>query len=426
MSTNKDIPRILLFDGGVPSRQTAGGVLLRDLCWFYPKGYLSWFGLFDAKSKHFMPGSDLLPDELNWLPFAFGQKPDGTALYIPERLLRKSPFLRHLRNVSTFVKQRYIRWFVLPKLVEQAVEFGRQQGVEVVLAVLNEPMINHMATKVASALKVPLLTNIQDPPEKFILDLGLDRFTRRMLLNDFIHALQSSLRCSTASEGMQAAYKQQYGVDSVVLIHGLSSNLWQPPAQYRQSKEFIIGFAGNLYANQEWYALLDALSSVGWCIGGHEITIRVLSPYLNLKGVDKMHIEYLGWRSVGKTLKLLAQTDVTYLPYWFDKDRELSVRQCFPNKLSTYLAAGRPVFYHGPECASVARFLQRYPAGYSCHSLDPTEIVQGLNRLISDPQYYSDAVRAGQEALCKELSLEVFRSRFATLLGVNVNQLVPV
>lgn len=420
MSMKGVVPRILMLSDGVPGGgQNAGAVMLRELCRLYPKGYLSWYGLCGSGSGSFLPASGLLPDDLGGVPFAVSRIPRERLVYIPERFTKRWTLFRYLKSLATFTQHRYLRWIIVPRLVEQAVEFGRQQGVEMVLAILNGTISIYMANKVASALKVPLITNVQDPPERFVLDSGLDQFTHGLLLDDFVHALKSSLRCSTASEGMQAAYKQQYGVDSVVLIHGMSPNQWHPIAQYRQSGEFVIGFAGNLYAHREWTALIEALSSVGWCIGGREIRIRILAPHLNLRGDNTMRVEYLGWRSVDETLTLLAQTDVTYLPYWFDKDRELSVRQCFPNKLSTYLAAGRPVFYHGPEYASVAGFLQRYPAGYSCHSLDPTQILKGINRLMGDAQYYEDAVLAGRSALCNELGSDILRCRLAELIGID-------
>ena len=139
-----------------------------------------------------------------------------------------------------------------------------------------------------------------------------------------------------------------------------------------------------------------------------------------------MQIEYLGWRPVRETIKVMAQTDVTYLPYWFDKSRQFFVHLCFPNKLSTYLAAGRPVIYHGPEESSVAKFFQRFPVGPCCYSLEPDAIVDSLNRLISDPRFYAYSVRAGQDALNKELSLEVLRRRFASLMGIEESQLLPL
>ncbi len=392
--------------------------MLRDLVRLYPKGSISWFGLYAPEdTAAFLPGADVLPEDIAWMPFGFGVHPGEGAIRISYGIAKRVPGLRHVRSAMVFMQHRYIRSFIAPRLVEQAVDFGRKQGAEVVLAVLNDPVIVYIATKVADGLNVPLITNVQDPPERFILDAHLDRMTARELMKRFAVALKSSLRVSTASEGMQETYRKRYGVDSVVLIHGLDRAQWQPPGTRSSSGEFTIGFAGNLYCDREWMALLAALSSVAWSIDGRQVKIRVLAPHLNIRGDDTTRIEYLGWRPVDETVSLLAQTDLTYLPYWFDTDRELFVRQCFPNKLSTYLAAGRPVFYHGPPYASVSEFLRRYPAGIRCHSLDRNEIVQSLRAVIRSPQLYSEAVSAGQRALVEELNLEVFRDRVAKLLG---------
>ena len=139
-----------------------------------------------------------------------------------------------------------------------------------------------------------------------------------------------------------------------------------------------------------------------------------------------MHIEYLGWRSVEETVELMSQVDVTYLPYWFDKAYGLSVRLCFPNRLATYLAAGRPVLFHGPEDSSPARFLRRFPAGLCCHSLEEAKIIDSLRRLIIDREFYALATQACQAAREQELDLRVFRRRFAALIGIEEDELLPL
>lgn len=422
MSARQNIPRVLVLGNGIPGVvRTGGSIFYQELCRYYPKGYLSWFGLGDSDSVHLSERSHQLNDALTGVPIAVEQRPQESGGHIPDRLLERLPLLQHLAKATTCVVHCSLRWFEVPQLVTKATAFGRQQNADIVLAWLNSPTMIYMAKAVAAELQVPLITNVQDPPERFILDHRLDGFTRKALLRHFVRAIQSSVRCGTASRGMQVAYKEQYNVDSEILVHGLAPHQWHKPGQHREKGDFVIGFAGNLYARQEWEALLGALSSVGWRIGGRQVRIRVLSPKLNLQGTDATNIEYLGWRSVNETLGLLSETDVNYLPYWFDEQRKLFVEQCFPNKLSTYLASGRPVFYHGPAYASVAEFLTRYPAGYCCHSLESAQIIRGLYRLMTDVQYYKDAVRAGQCALRDELSLGVFLDRFAALLGIDAS-----
>jgi hypothetical protein len=136
-----------------------------------------------------------------------------------------------------------------------------------------------------------------------------------------------------------------------------------------------------------------------------------------------MPIEYLGWQSPEKTIELMSQVDVTYLPYWFDRSHSLSVRLCFPSKLTTYLAAGRPVLFHGPKDSSPAHFFSRFPVGLCCHSLEEPEIIESLRRFIIDRKFYALATQAGQAALDQELDLRVFRRRFATLIGIEEEEL---
>ena len=58
-----------------------------------------------------------------------------------------------------------------------------------------------------------------------------------------------------------------------------------------------------------------------------------------------------------------------------------------------------------------------------CHSLEPTRIAEGLARVASNEQLYTDAVRAGQNALKDELGEEIFLTRLAELLGIDADVL---
>lgn len=185
----------------------------------------------------------------------------------------------------------------------------------------------------------------------------------------------------------------------------------------------MIGFAGNLYARDSWQAFLNALSSINWQLADRKITVWLIGRREPRDRKDKALVKYFIWRSLKKTIDLLAKTDITYLPYWFDKKHSFFARVCFPNKLSVYLAAGKPVFFHGIKDSSPACFFRQYPVGPCCHSLEKSEIIKSLRRFITDKKLYSSAVRAGQKALDEELNLSVFLGRFAKLVGIKENQL---
>ena len=128
---------------------------------------------------------------------------------------------------------------------------------------------------------------------------------------------------------------------------------------------------------------------------------------------------FLGWHSTTDALAILSQCDVCYVPYWFDDAFRPGVELSFPNKVSLYLAAGRPIFFHGPQESTPTRFLARWPVGVASHSLDGSEILAALNTAATDAAFHEAAADAIPRALRTELGMHVFRRRFAEFLGVD-------
>jgi hypothetical protein len=114
------------------------------------------------------------------------------------------------------------------------------------------------------------------------------------------------------------------------------------------------------------------------------------------------------------------------VPYWFDEAFQPAVELSFPNKISLYLAAGRPIVFHGPHRSTPTRFLERWPVGIPCHSLDPRDIAASLLTAATDATFHETAARAIPEALREELGMHRFRERFAEFLGVDDAVLAPV
>jgi hypothetical protein len=402
------VPRVLLLTGTAPGSQGIGGIFLRDLCLAYPKENICCFSVIH---KNLYSTSR----DLGWLPISYELRP---------RLLGIQRFGNRFARLSGFFLRQHAMSGVLPVLAKRVAQFGRQHGVEMVWAVLNDPALFGVTRRVVSMLEVRLATTIWDPPESLLVNLGADRRFHRNAMHEFRKVLLMSERCGVASEAMGEEYRKRYGIEAVVLIHGIHPNMKKPPAkELMNSKEFTIGFAGSLYAFHEWQALISALSKTSWQIEGRDVIIRFLGAKAPPGLHNGMPIEYLGWRSVEETIELMSKVDIAYLPYWFDESHSLSVRLCFPNKLSTYLAAGRPVFFHGPRDSSPARFFSRFPVGLCCHSLEEGEIVKALRRFVTDKEFYALAAQAGQVAFDTEINLHVFRRQFASLIGIAEEQL---
>ena len=117
-------------------------------------------------------------------------------------------------------------------------------------------------------------------------------------------------------------------------------------------------------------------------------------------------------------LREISETDFCYLPYWFAPLKRRHVELSFPNKFETYLAAGRPIFYHGPEYAGIVDTIRKHGVGLCVHSLDPKEIISALEKMIKDISLRESFNKAAISAFHSEFNAKVMVRNFADLIGV--------
>jgi hypothetical protein len=204
----------------------------------------------------------------------------------------------------------------------------------------------------------------------------------------------------------------------MILRHGLDSCDGRDAAELSSDSEFRVGFAGGLQAPSAWAALIGALDSVAWRIGERRVVIRVLGGSFYFRARGPMNVEFLGFRSNAETTRLLSECHATYLPQPFEPALADFTRLSLPTKLTTYVAAGRPVFIHAPRHASLIPFHHRFPMGPCCTSLAADEIVAALKSL-AEPAFHAHATEAVQQVAHTELSREIFLRSFADFVGID-------
>ncbi len=407
------VPRILVITKTPPGTDGVGQIILRDLCAQYPAGEMAFFVLDTADLTHIPPD-----DGLGGVPVFFA----GQNRYHPTGL--QVPVLRRAGN---FVKYQLHRLSRVGGLIREACTVGCEYRADMIWAVLDSPMVIHIARAVAERLGVPLLSQVWDPPDYLCLNEQIDAWSAQLVRRDFGAVLRASLRCAVVSEAMQQAYRAAFGVETTLLHYGLERRLWHSPAPAPQSgSRLTIGFAGSPYAKNEWRAFIQALNGVDWRVGKRTVTLRLLGPAVPFTTHAPAQVEFLGWRPLPETIKRLAEADVLYLPYWFDSPHRSTVRYSFPTKVPTYLAAGRPILYHGPRDSSVAHFFSEHPVAASCHSLEPEDILKALRSIIEDEMAYRQRTHAGRAALEGRFSEQVFRAQLARFVGINQRNLRPI
>ncbi len=402
--------KILLLTDIPPCLGLTAGLILDQLCRFLPKGSIACFIVENPSLD------ERVSPDLDWIPIEYINKPDETAFRV---------FPRELGSLTAIIQESYNSLIKTKKIVSKAVNFGREFGADLVWCVLQGQTMIRLALPVSRELKVPLLTQVWDPPDWWMRVNRIDSISEFFILKEYERVLRASKGCFTASWAMAQQYKHDYGTRTVPFISSIDSKFALPPASSIQfGNDLIIGMVGQLYSVEEWNALIAALEQVDWKICNRNVKIRLLGHKISVTANRKMNIEFRGWNSQQETINLMAEADILYCPYWFDPAFEKEARLSFPSKLTTYLATGRPVLFHGPEYASPAQFLKANDAGICCHSLEAKKIIDSIFKLVSEPDLYAKLTQNGRIAFERYLTTEAMKKRFAEFLEVDEGFLI--
>ena len=404
--------KLLLLTDIPPCKNYTAGLVLDQLCRFLPPGSISCFCVAVRELN-----ASLSPD-LKWIPIHYEYRPRETLTTFSKRFTS----LHTLLNLGLYMYNKP----VMKSIASKAIKFGRAFGADTLWCTLEGPTQLRLALDVAAGLDVPLLTEVLDPPTWILRDQSTPSLLQAILLRRFDMILRKSSSCATASWPMAKQYAKQYGAKTVALLPSLDARMALTPASGLNSgDELVIGMAGQIYATEEWEALIRALDSVDWRICGRHVRIRLLGRWVSLKFNNPVRIEYLGWHNQDNCVALLSEADILYLPYLFDRAFETEARLSFPSKLTTYFAAGRPVLFHGPEYAAPWEFLKLNEAAYGCHSNEHSHIIDAFTTLTTDTNLYSKLTRNGNAAFQNYLTLSLLRKSFAAFLQIEENSLVP-
>lgn len=348
--------KLLLLTDIPPCRNFTAGLVLDRLVSFLPKDQLAICAVVNPALQ------PEIPAELDDVPRLLLTKPrEASVRVLPRRAGVLSAFPYELLQAGR------VRNDLLPKIVE----FAKAQRVDAVWVVLQGQTMVRLARQLTQKLNVPLLTQVWDPFGWWLQANRIDGFTRRRLQKEFDDVLKHSTSCATASWAMSENYTAKYNVANVPVIAGLPRELaTEPAARPHVRDEFIIAMAGQFYAQAEWQCLQYALNGCNWTVAGRRIRVRVMGGGFSAFTQSPSNFEYLGWRSQEETIRLLADSDLLYMPYWFSEEYREESSNSFPSKLVSYFAAGRPVFCHAPAYASPAKYVEANDAGYLCQSLD--------------------------------------------------------
>lgn len=395
---------VLLLSSVPPSSKYTGALMLHSMCRALPADKLSCFAVLT-------PGLDSeIHPEWKEIPYMHRQKPS-------ESQLRHLPL--HLGVIESFIKEQATAKFATEKIAKELILFAESTGAETIWCTLEGQTMIRLALALQKRLALPMVAQVWDPPGWWLRDNNVDKFSRKKVLSDFAEVLSNSkTTTAAASWAMAEQYTKDYGCNAIPVIPGLPQNwAYQPSTGLNDSTTLTIGFAGQLYSSEEWNCLMQALESTGWMIEGRHVEVRALGRIFGINATGERNIRFYGWRSQQETIEILSGCDVLYCPYWFSPRFETESRLSFPSKLTSYLAAGRPVLFHGPTYASPSRFLQDNNAALQCNNLDQKSVIEALKTFVSDASLYRDLAANGAAAFHRHLTEERTQAQFLKAIG---------
>lgn len=395
--------KTLLLTDIPPSSNLTAGIVTAQMCRCIPPGELA---IFCVQNPHLHP--ELYAD-LSHVPMRVVPKPN-------ELNIRRgrSP----IRRASAILAETYRRMRFITPLVNQAVEFGKEQRATALWAIMQGQTMVRMTGSVALGLDVPLRTQVWDPLGWWLSAHGVDGFNTWLDLALFDRTLKRSVSCATASWEMGRRYERKYGTICHPIIASLDQSIARKPQpKLRCQDELAIGMAGQFYASDEWNQLAWSLSIAGWQVNGRKVVVRVLG-HQKPAGVPEENLDFRGWQPQTRAVELLSEScDILYCPYPFKASMVEVAELSFPSKIPTYLAAGRPILFHGPKYANAARYLDERHAGFICRAMEADAVYDGLLHLVEDQDLYRCLAEGAQNAFHSDFTLERLSDAVRRFLG---------
>ncbi|XOK60439.1 hypothetical protein ACJ7K1_28550 [Paenibacillus elgii] len=394
---------VMLLTDIPPCKNFTAGIVLEQLCRFLVEdGHkVSCFAIVDPSLN-----PDIQSDLLEVMPYKRVDKP-------------KESWGRHPRVgvYASFLANNYIARFKLPNISKQAADFALLNNADIIWSTIQGQTMIKVVRRAAMKAGKPYTVQVWDPPEWWLSENKFDKFTKNSVMNEFGRLLNQSKACLSASWSMAEEYSTVHKANCIPVVPGLDSKIEITP-QKREDNDYIIAFAGQIYASAEFNSLLYALEHMNWQHKGKKIRLVLYGRYFqNLHFNKPANISIRGWFDQNAALEEMAAADLLYCPYWFDLTFEKIARLSFPSKLTSYLKTKRPVLIHAPEYASPVKFIKKYNAGYICDTLTPQIIAEQLANIIDKGEGDLVGLR-GYNAFLEHLTFETMKSGFYRSLGI--------
>lgn len=325
--------------------------------------------------------------------------------------------------VASFVMNNFSALFLLPSIAKNVAEFIKEQNCDIIWGVIQGQATIRIIRQAAKFGTIPYVVQAWDPSEWWMDAMKFDKITQKLVMREYARLMRNSKYFISPSWAMAENYKKRYGMRSSVVLPGLEIEEVESERP-REGDDFIIAFAGQMYALDEMMCLLDAVKQLGGQYNEKRIIIRIYGDSFPPEFHQLEMVEDGGWLPQPELIKALTQADILYCPYGFSKGFKRVAMLSFPSKLVVYFKARKPVLFHGPDYSSPFSYLKNKDAAYCCTELSSDALRNMIKRIIDDPNK-QEVIQRGYQAFCSDLSVEAMKRNFFKAFNLPMKYPIP-
>lgn len=177
------------------------------------------------------------------------------------------------------------------------------------------------------------------------------------------NVLRSVNSVDVVSEGMQSHYFGRTGIKAEVVHRCIGEAKFTE--RKKDSSQVRVGHLGSVYSKSDLRVFVNALMSYAKAVG---VGAQVVFWGANLRSGEleddlASFVDLRPHSDEAGIIDALQDCDCAYAAYPFSRRLQLFAQTSLPTKLSTYVAARRPIFGHAPRESTLSDFLVKTGVG---------------------------------------------------------------
>lgn len=309
---------------------------------------------------------------------------------------------------------RYVTW-----IAKQIVNVLTREGCTIAIGCTADLIGTHATFLAAKRMDIPFVLYAFDDYE--IQWIG--NCQRKYASSVAPQTIQNAAAIIVPNECLQNAYRNRYGVESVVIRNTIDFSRYEGYEGATEMEPDERGEQKIVYTGDIYEAHYDAFRNLLQAVemdSDHRIKIHIYSRR------SKEELEQAGIRGpivihqavpMEMIPSIQGAADLLFMPLAFSSDLPTEIiKTSAPMKMGEYLASGRPVLVHAPKDSFVSWYFRANDVGVVIDSDEPEELSAAIVEILKNADLRDRVTRNAGHKARTDFSPVVARKQFVALL----------